>query len=1684
MAESFLSFANSSSFRTQLVTRNLQPYKVPGVFSSPQSNINYETNLTVSSVIDSPDTLISSNQFANTLYPLNEYGPDGGFEGKYSLPGSPYPVESNSGPYDPNDTNLDLVNEFFIDAAYVQNIYGPEGGYSDLVVITDVVGNPKLYQPYWDPSSFVASTYSTYDLIFSENPSGSNGPLSQDTYLARIGAQRLKSSFEERIADQLRKETVGRVNLDSLSDPFSASLVATGKEPFVDKNWTITQPENPIAAATQFATRLSGTYFPASTIPGDYFNDVNFQAPKLEKALNVGNALTGGLLGPILDLFRNPSETFVANTGNGQRSILFSSLDYNKYRPKYTRGPLQSITTGLDRILDPAKPNTGGYYVGSPEAEPSQIDTPANQIPVGPGGQQINTIVYGPQELGILYEGNESKIVNGLKGKSFTNGGGISGQFVWTSPKYKDNAGFKQGPGGNPTSLDEEFESIRSDYSQYQSTDIQFKEGSILDNTQRLVESADKVTGQARLKHVGNAINQVSKVFNDGYKELTKGSQVLSYKDNSDGTEQGIEYCRVFTKDTPYYTYADLQKSDGITTEGRKFSYSVFDKGYNLNIAPLKNPGSTNIVDNKVKKYMFSIENLAWRTSDRPGFTYDDLPVCEKGPNGGRIMWFPPYDLTFSDDSTPEFNKTSFLGRPEPIYTYKNTTRKGSISWKIIVDHPAVMNTIVQKQIKSRDPKVFDSMLDSFFAGCLKYDLYELGIKFNTIPTRDLFTYQQVLNNPRLTSEELGQVAFEIPQKPEEADKQTGSSTGADTNNSGAATKTENNQTNALEDVDLSTYINYGFYFDNDCPECKGSWSKTASQPYDNWYNGYIGNKGKYNTSAPDITYSKESDGSYKEWSKAGIPDFFTQVVEGNFTVIKDTLITKIGEILLNGGDVSIDLVGSASAVQTVAYNQTLSERRIDSVTQWFKKQKDKNGKSFEDYIKNKKLILKGDPKGETIAIPKTSVKETTDATVVNSSGKDGILSDSVNCNANLNIKTGNTYKVTSAAEIYSIPAMACRRVTIKNIIAKQPPKKESGGGSSETKPDPKTETKKEESVNVQKNPAQTIKPTPNTTIEQKIKDGISKKILRFLFSECDYFEVLKETDPMIFQSIKDKIKYFNPAFHSMTPEGLNGRLTFLNQCVRPGQTIPIIGADGRPKYNDALNTSFGAPPILVLRVGDFYHSKIVPSNLSFAYEEAKYDLNPEGIGIQPMIVKVTLGFDFIGGHGLKQPVEELQNALSFNFYANTEIYDERATATEDISARDKYVVEKILSQQPTVTTSEVQNTQPKKGGNTIGAILSDTQIDYTTQMNDFWNKTKEYFDTVIDTHTSIIKNYNIGIIDLLYYDRNFSEGKFDEYGISSTLPIYGKPNNIETKINKLFDSVTSDVSKRNDPFMIEIDKSKTLKFSEKRELERRLIGFIENKKSDFSINLNNDLTNLVNIQQDYIQNIRKFNLILTKTDGSLNGENLPNVYNLSGDTFDLLKTNYTKIKDKHTLFFTDTNNIILNYRYLFLKKERYNTSDSLFIDDNSGKTPKPASWAFGNITISNEYATNRFYQIMAQTFFIENDRNSLKSYLLDSQVFGDKNKVGIEIDKAIATCVKLYNEYTQNNINDYNKIKDSETYKSLVQSPLNDNDKYVLDYIQTTEGTQDQKKRIIDLYSSTNLNNEFKTYDGKVKFN
>ena len=85
---------------------------------------------------------------------------------------------------------------------------------------------------------------------------------------------------------------------------------------------------------------------------------------------------------------------------------------------------------------------------------------------------------------------------------------------------------------------------------------------------------------------------------------------------------------------------------------------------------------------------------------------------------------------------------------------------------------------------------------------------------------------------------------------------------------------------------------------------------------------------------------------------------------------------------------------------------------------------------------------------------------------------------------------------------------------------------------------------------------------------------------------------------------------------------------------------------------------------MLILRIGDFIHTKIIAKSLSINYTNGsniQWDLNPEGIGVQPMMAEVSMSIEIIGGQSLQGPINRLQNAMSYNFYANTEMYDPRS---------------------------------------------------------------------------------------------------------------------------------------------------------------------------------------------------------------------------------------------------------------------------------------------------------------------------------------------------------------------------------------------------------------------------------------
>lgn len=184
-----------------------------------------------------------------------------------------------------------------------------------------------------------------------------------------------------------------------------------------------------------------------------------------------------------------------------------------------------------------------------------------------------------------------------------------------------------------------------------------------------------------------------------------------------------------------------------------------------------------------------------------------------------------------------------------------------------------------------------------------------------------------------------------------------------------------------------------------------------------------------------------------------------------------------------------------------------------------------------------------------------------------------------------------------------------------------------------------------------------------------KLKYGVerSRELNKLRYDqEYLFFRKYLDDHPIIYQRLKDKIKYFNPAFHSMSPEGFNSRLTFLNQCTRQGQTL--TRSNPNIPMTTANNLAFGRPPYCVLRIGDFYNQMIVIENINYDFSVSNgivWDLNTEGNGVQPMLCRVAISFSFIGGGDITGPVQRLQNALSFNYYANTSFYDNRADRIE-----------------------------------------------------------------------------------------------------------------------------------------------------------------------------------------------------------------------------------------------------------------------------------------------------------------------------------------------------------------------------------------------------------------------------------
>ena len=456
-----------------------------------------------------------------------------------------------------------------------------------------------------------------------------------------------------------------------------------------------------------------------------------------------------------------------------------------------------------------------------------------------------------------------------------------------------------------------------------------------------------------------------------------------------------------------------------------------------------------------------------------------------------------------------------------------------------------------------------------------------------------------------------------------------------------------------------------------------------------------------------------------------------------------------------------------------------------------------------------------------------------------------------------------------SSTAIFTSNAMACRRAFIADI------------SSTLTAPPPAppiiVENPREERTVVTGNVVTTKEKVNSVENVPVQKDNISKRVLRALLSECDYFEVMKEETPMVYDNLKDKLKFFQPAFHSTTPEGLNTRLTFLQQCMRPGDTIPVVKGDdsgGKPilEYNNATNTAFGAPPVLVLRVGDFYNTKIIPTSLSLAYENL--DINPEGIGIQPMIAKVTMAFNFVGGSGLKESVDKLQNALTFNYYANTEIYDDRADST-DLSYKviDKdFIQSSALSNVPPPTINDAKPNDALSNESTIGTIITNNisesgqtgNISYETFMDKLVGETQNYFNIVVSKNKEVTTQYNNALRQQWMLERNYTKGVMTVTAGPSNVNLFGKPYNFGKRIDEIFLNLLKEIKSKDEAFLQFISNpSKNFSSRLINQVKENYTNIVNTKKGSYQNALTTIIQTIVGVQQNYVGYLARANTVL-----------------------------------------------------------------------------------------------------------------------------------------------------------------------------------------------------------------------------
>ena len=694
---------------------------------------------------------------------------------------------------------------------------------------------------------------------------------------------------------------------------------------------------------------------------------------------------------------------------------------------------------------------------------------------------------------------------------------------------------------------------------------------------------------------------------------------------------------------------------------GRLRDHSVLNSNGMVNITPTSPGKNAAAVD--IKKCMFSIENLAWKTHKK--YNGKSLSPEQTGPNGGRIMWFPPYDLKFNEQVGVNWNPVDFIGRGEKIYTYTNTERTGTLSFALLVDHPSVIDMWKNSGALSLEEEEKEQTLLRFFAGCEVLDLNNKKV-VNPEPPVIPPTPPPTPVIP-IVEERVENLVFYIFFPNNYSGVDDYGSRLDDYVEDAAMDMREGGKKSEAHIQNVFEYLAYE-YESSGLVEYEDGLYKNSKWKYrvDKAYEGHVMSSESNYIDTTNFKLNTELTAITKDSNFSDANFTFRSVATG-------ALPSKISE---KGKKIKkINITPYASSHGRQEDNHKLYMNRGRMVAEWIKSELtgylNFESSMISKHHSNDQIIQVDDVDKSNISgesakrarCVKIAIEVVVEEIVRSAEDMTVDTSESATTVTQNGVATTDSATTDKKAD-----KKAKREQRKANRAVEKAMKKLTAQGVSTTINE---ERKEAFSASIKKQ-TEAEKPTLKaplmlsrmtddlkilsaSEIEAKRREMIENDVT--WDKEAQYFQMLEANDSLLYNKLTDKIKFFNPAFHSITPEGFNARLGFLHQCTRQGNTVGASEAG----LKSAGNLAFGRPPICVLRIGDFFHTKIIIQSISIDYETPQWDINTEGIGVQPMFARISMNFVFLGGSDIEAPISRLQNALTFNYYANQSIYDKRA---------------------------------------------------------------------------------------------------------------------------------------------------------------------------------------------------------------------------------------------------------------------------------------------------------------------------------------------------------------------------------------------------------------------------------------